>query len=130
MCPDGCPPPPLLIVDLFGPAECVTLFRVCPVHIPCVLQITAPKIPLIVFGQAPAAELSICGRETGKGNGFRDVGPDSSFPAQASAALGEIREDQEMEWVWIREEQNAGQGQGKAEWFDCFRRLRAALRPS
>lgn len=99
----------------------------CPVHIPCVLQITAPKIPLIVSGRAPAAELSICGRETGKGNGFLDAGPDSSFPAQASAALGEIREDQEMEWVWIREEQNAGQGQGKAEWFDCFR---AALRPS
>lgn len=32
-----------------------------------------------------------------------------------------------MEWVWIREEQNAGHGQGKAGWFDCFRRLRAAL---
>lgn len=26
-------------------------------------------------------------------------GPDSSFSAQASATLGEIREDHEMEWV-------------------------------
>lgn len=100
------------------------------IYIPCVLQITAPKIPLIVFGRVPAAELSICGRETGKENSFLDAGPDSSFPAQTSAALGEIREEQELEWVWIREEQNAGQGQGKAEWFDCFRRLTAALRPS
>lgn len=59
----------------------VPLVRVRPVYIPCVIQIAALKIPLIVFGRVPAAELSICGRETGKGNGFLDGAPDSSFPA-------------------------------------------------
>lgn len=90
VCPDGClgTPPPLLIVNLFGPAEGVTLFRVCPVHIPYVPQITAPKIPLIVFGRAPAAELSICGRETGKGNGFFGCGARFLFSSSSFCCSG------------------------------------------
>lgn len=121
---------PLLTIGLRGSAVCSSLLSVYFVCVPCVLQITAPKIPLIVSGERrPRSCRSAAGRQE-KGTVFWTCGPDSSFSARASAALGEIREGQEMEWVWIREEQNAGQGQGKAERFDCFRWLRAAVRPS
>lgn len=58
------------------------------------------------FGPVLAIELSICGcwkrRETGKGNSLLGLGARFLFffSAQATAALGEIREDHGLEWVW------------------------------
>lgn len=118
---------PSASVDLLSPfrsSQCVFC-----VHPMCSSNYRAENTPHS-FGRAPAAELSICGRETGKGNGFLDAQARFLF-FQLQLLLLWVKLERARRWNGFGwEEQNAGQGQGKAERFDCFRWLRATVRPS